>query len=79
MKEITNPTFKFYMRKGILPISRMMPRMVCFHGCITDFTAFKISRSLRVLYSVDGRLQSGKHLPSMAFDRYGLHLEPCII
>jgi hypothetical protein len=44
VKGIKNLTLKFYMKKALFLICRMIQRMLSFGGCMTDFGVTGISR-----------------------------------
>jgi hypothetical protein len=68
--------FKFYIKKAVLPIYRMITRMLDLLWQIVRFYDTPISRFLWALYRLDRQLQYWKRLSMVWLDTYGLYLFP---
>jgi hypothetical protein len=73
------PHLKFYMKKAILFIYRMIPRMFGFGGWTTDFWAIGISRCFGGLCSVQSSIQHMYTFILISLSSYAFHCYPCAI
>jgi hypothetical protein len=73
------PHLKFYMKKVVLRIYRMLPRMFCFVGWIPDIGATEINRCFGAQYSVQRSMQHRYSSILVCFDRSVLYPVSCEI